>query len=264
MEPTSHTDSRSQAFGYICRRCTRCCRNNDIKINPYEAARLARNLGLTTAEFRATRTRDGAGIMLKHTDTGACTFLGIENGGCSVYQDRPLVCRIFPLGRELLVDGSERYFPSEGGAKPGGEFRREGTVGGFLEAQGVPPFAKAATEYFYWLCKVAYHLDTDIFVTAKRNLAEAEMLASDLVDIDAAIASSCATGGTTEPTNVEERRQQHLALLNQKLDEYTSITKGEGHDRPDQVERAAALYRLLLAAASVLAASLGVTPADPH
>jgi Fe-S-cluster containining protein len=264
METATHIDSRSQAFGYVCRQCTRCCRNNDIKINPYEAAKLARNLGLTTAEFRATRTRDGAGIVLKHTDTGACTFLGGEGGGCSVYQDRPLVCRVFPLGRELLVDGSERYFPSEGGAKPGGEFTREGTVGGFLEAQGVPPFAKAANEYFHWLCDVAYHLHTDVFVTSRPDLADAAMLASDLVEIDAAITSSCATGRTPEPTGIEERRQQHLALLNQKLDEYTSITKGDGRDRPDQVERAAALYRLLLAAASVLAASLGVIPGDSH
>lgn len=262
MEPSTHIDSRSQTFGYVCHRCTRCCHDKNIKINPYEAARLARNLGLTTAEFRATRTRDGIGIMLKQTDTGACTFLGVESGGCSVHQDRPLVCRVFPLGRELLIDGSLRFFPSEGGTKPGGEFTREATVGSFLEAQGVTPFSKAADEYFYWLCKVAYHLNTDIFVTSGANAADAAAVA--LVDIDAAIASSCATDRTLEPTGIEERKQQHLVILKQKLDEYTSITKGDGRDQPDQVERAAALYRLLVAAASVLAASLGVVPGDSH
>jgi Fe-S-cluster containining protein len=261
MAPAAQTYETSQAFGYVCRRCTRCCRNNDIRVNPYEVARLAAHLGLTTAAFRASRTREGAGILLQHTNTGACTFLSEETGGCRVHPDRPLVCRVFPLGRELLADGSERYFASQGVAAPGGDFTREGTIGSFIEAQGVPPFARASDGYFGWLYQLASGLNTDSFVTSKPDPADVTGPASALVDMDAAIAAWCTTTGTPEPDDIEARRRLHLELLNRKLDDYLALAGGDGTEQPDRGERIAALRRLLLAAGSLLAASLGVVPA---
>jgi Fe-S-cluster containining protein len=220
-------------------------------------ARLARKFGQTTAEARAAWTRDGAGTILKHTETGACIFLGV--GSCTVYHDRPLVCRVFPLGRELLVDGSEHLFLSKGERRPGGEFTRDGTIGNFLEIHGVAPFAKAADEYFYWFCTVADRLDISAD-DPQLALADAAMLAAHLVDMDAVIAFTCTTTGKLEPTGIEERKQQHLEFLYQKLDEYEAMTRADGYDQPEQVERSAAQYWSLLAAASLLAASLGVVP----
>jgi uncharacterized protein len=195
--------------------------------------------------------------MLKQTETGACTFLAVESGKCSIYNDRPLVCRVFPLGRELLIDGSERYFPSDGEARPGGKLTQEGTVGDFLETQGVAPFAKAADEYFYWLCNVAHHLDTDVFVTSQLDDADTA-LALAWVDIDTVVASSGVVGMSADSPDLEDRKRYHLAFLNQILDEHVAISKNDKRDQPDQVERAAGLRRLLLAIASVLAARLGV------
>ncbi len=68
---------RLEPFGYVCHSCSRCCYRKGIQVNPYEVARLARNCALTTSEFRAAWTADGAGLFLAQTESGACVFLGI-------------------------------------------------------------------------------------------------------------------------------------------------------------------------------------------
>ena len=71
------SSSRLEPFGYVCHRCSRCCYHKGIQVNPYEIARLARNRALTTSEFSAAWTADGAGLFLAQTESGACVFLGI-------------------------------------------------------------------------------------------------------------------------------------------------------------------------------------------
>jgi len=226
MKPATRTEARSAAFGYICRCCTRCCRNHDVAINPYETARLARNLGQTIAQFRAMWTRDGAGTMLKQTETGDCVFLSGER--CSVYADRPLVCRIFPLARNVSADGTEHFLPIEGEPPPGGEFTGRGTISDFLEKHGAVAFAEAADDYYRWLCAA---LNSPAGQTADLQVdpAETAALAANLLDMDSAVAAYCAATGEPEPTDIEERKQRHLAFLYQKLDEYPANGKGVHH-----------------------------------
>src|SRR5262245_22789218 len=104
--------SRSTPFGYVCRRCSRCCSDKQIQINPYEVARLARAKGQSTSEFRAAWTEDGQGTVLREKEDGTCVFLGPR--GCEVHRDRPLVCRLYPLGRIVRSDGSEHFIRCQG------------------------------------------------------------------------------------------------------------------------------------------------------
>jgi Fe-S-cluster containining protein len=52
---------------------------------------------MDAASFRASYAENDA--TLRHNDDGACIFLG--EAGCTVHSDRALVCRLFPLGREV-------------------------------------------------------------------------------------------------------------------------------------------------------------------
>jgi Fe-S-cluster containining protein len=214
-EISSNGEPRSQVFGYTCHRCMRCCYNKCIQINPYESARLARNLDQTTTEFRAAWTLDGAGTVLKQTDTGACVFLGDD--GCTVHPDRPLVCRLYPLGRRVLTDGTESFSRTEGHPQSAGEFTKDSTIADFLESQDVAPFAEAADEYFQWLCAAQDFLGADGPPDRPVNLAESANLAADLIDFDTSIARYCAATGAAEPTDIEERKRLHLELLYGKL-----------------------------------------------
>lgn len=84
----------------------RCCAELALPLTPYDTARLRRNLGVTGADFlRAftdVRSYPGAGFpmpMLKMIESpdAPCPF--VTPAGCSVYEDRPGACRLYPLGR---------------------------------------------------------------------------------------------------------------------------------------------------------------------
>ena len=214
-EMRSEGEPRSQVFGYTCHRCMRCCYNKRIQINPYESARLARNLGKTTTEFRSAWTEDGAGTVLKQTDTGACIFLGDD--GCTVHPDRPLVCRLYPLGRRVRADGIESFSLTEGHPQSAGEFTNNSTIAEFLDSQNVAPFTKAADEYFQWLCAAQDFLGAEEPPAWPDNPEETANLAADLFDFDVSVAGYCAATGAAEPSDLEERKRLHLEFLHLKI-----------------------------------------------
>src|SRR5260370_1452310 len=185
MKAASGANPRYQAFGYVCRHCSRCCHHYDVQVNPYEVARLARRIGTTTTAFRATSTRDGAGTALKRTDAGACVFLG--TAGCTVYADRPLVCRLYPLGRRLTPEGAESFVQFEGLPQSAGEFTNTGTIEGFLESQGVAPFIEAADEYYHWVLRAHDSVGPDASLGPSEPPPETGTTAPDLIHIDTPI-----------------------------------------------------------------------------
>lgn len=80
-----------------------CCRNADVTLAPYDIIRLKKRLGMSSTEFLAKHTvpfqMDGdgmPGVKLKTTDEGTCLLLAGDEG-CSVYSDRPTVCRYYPV-----------------------------------------------------------------------------------------------------------------------------------------------------------------------
>lgn len=212
-------DPRTEAFGYTCRRCMRCCHGKLIQVNPYEIARLARNRGQSTGEFRAAWTDDGAGNYLRRTVDNACVFLGAE--GCTVHADRPLVCRLYPLGRRVTADGAESWSHATPHPQTEGVYSRDGTIAEFIAAQGAEPFMRAADQYVAWVRRAM-----DLFgAPPRRGGGDAGAGASDnLLDMDAAIAAHCASIGIAEPDDIEARIDLHLEILHRQLDQVEEVT----------------------------------------
>lgn len=83
-----------------------CCHGADVTLTPYDILRLSRYLGVRPAEFLERYTVPAvheasdmpvAKLKMSGDDgKGACSFMVPE--GCSVYADRPLTCRYYPLG----------------------------------------------------------------------------------------------------------------------------------------------------------------------
>lgn len=81
-----------------------CCYQSEVQLTPYDIVRLKNRFGLTSSAFLARDTlpfeidKDGLpGVRLRRDDeTGACPYVRKE--GCSVYSDRPLACRYYPIG----------------------------------------------------------------------------------------------------------------------------------------------------------------------
>jgi len=80
-----------------------CCKRADITLTPYDVLRLKQRFGLSSEEFLNRYTApfqmdaDGVpGLKMRTTEEGACLLLDPEQG-CTVYPDRPVVCRYYPL-----------------------------------------------------------------------------------------------------------------------------------------------------------------------
>jgi hypothetical protein len=198
-------------FSYACQRCGRCCVGKRIQVNPYEIARLARRLGITAAEVRARYTQDGAGVVLDQDERDACVFLGPE--GCTVHPDRPLVCRLYPLGRHIEESGRVSFSHVDLEPPPGGLFGTAGKVSEFLEGQGAAPFIAAADAYFAWYCAATHAL-----AATAGNAVDADGDGADLLDLDAAVERHCAEKGEEPPHDLEQRLRLHLELLHARLD----------------------------------------------
>ena len=85
-----------------------CCADVNIVMTPFDVLRLARRLGMNTRDFLETHTSNPITkdlqlpmIMLKMKDEDAkpCPF--VDDEGCTVYEDRPWACRMYPLGMAI-------------------------------------------------------------------------------------------------------------------------------------------------------------------
>lgn len=203
--------ARAEAFGYVCNRCSLCCRHKVIQVNPYEIARLARRKGMSTGALVAQYTEDGAGARLTRREDGSCSFLGAE--GCGVHPDRPLVCRVYPLGRHVEADGAESWSHLAPHPDTRGVYGGAGTIGDYVAAQGALPFIQATDEYAAWLRR-AYGVIGDAGETVEDGPSS-----SDLLDMDTVVAARCRDAGVEEPLDIEARKALHLASLAEWLDE---------------------------------------------
>lgn len=152
LAPAPPDTTATSAFSYECNRCTRCCSDKRIRVNPYETYRLSRAVGLCTTEFLARHTIE-QGTELARTEDGRCVFLGLE--GCTVHADRPLVCRLYPLGRQVSLGQPDRFHHLEPHPESEGVFGEAGTVADYLAAQGAEPFMQAADVYLDLVSELA-------------------------------------------------------------------------------------------------------------
>jgi hypothetical protein len=220
--------SRDQAFGYECRRCLRCRRHKRIQLNPYEVARLAYSRSISTTAFRTLYTVDGRGVELAQAPNGDCVFLGPE--GCTVHPDRPLVCRLYPLGRFVSFDGTESFRPATPHPDSEGVYHDRGAIADFLEAQGAEPFIRAADAYMAWLTRAVEVLSAATGrspdAVLERTGPERTVGDERLLDLDAAVAEHCAASGTREPADPEARCRLHLSILHLQLETEEGASDG--------------------------------------
>jgi uncharacterized protein len=81
-----------------------CCKKSEVVLTPYDIIRMKNHLGITSGEFLKKYTypfeMDADGMpgikLLKEEDGSGCKFVTSE--GCSIYEERPLACRYYPLG----------------------------------------------------------------------------------------------------------------------------------------------------------------------
>ncbi len=93
---------------------TRCCKDADMYLYPYDIIRMKNRLGISSDRFLEQNTfraiRDNPyfpSLMLKMSDDKekSCQFLSSE--GCTIYEDRPFSCRAYPLEHAVARTGEK-------------------------------------------------------------------------------------------------------------------------------------------------------------
>jgi Fe-S-cluster containining protein len=102
LKTHDHNEKRFRRIGeeiedqIDCTVCANCCKVASVQVSDRDVARLAKSLRITPQKFIAEytvlnekeNTRD-----LRRTESG-CVFL--SGNDCTVYDDRPTICRDFP------------------------------------------------------------------------------------------------------------------------------------------------------------------------
>lgn len=163
--------------------CGPQCPGNRIPLTPYETARIASGLGITTGELLRRYMATGSAILDVKED-GTCVFHSDEEG-CEVHQDRPLACRSF----------------LEPADTPGRFVERARQYREILQAwrrasmtRDASPVAGAGTPH------------------------HAPELGTWILDVDSLVAERCAERGMPIPRDLEARIDIHLAALRSALE----------------------------------------------
>ncbi len=97
----------------------KCCGDLDIFLTPYDIIRIKNSLKITSSQLLDNHTETVTlektqlpFIRLKMKEDGQCRF--VSDDGCTIYADRPLACRYYPLGFGVMqsskVEGGDFYF----------------------------------------------------------------------------------------------------------------------------------------------------------
>ncbi|MBF0135589.1 MAG: YkgJ family cysteine cluster protein [Magnetococcus sp. DMHC-1] len=124
-----------------------CCQNVEIVLTPYDLYRLRRRLNLSAETFLHTyaiptslaKGQLPVALIQMDPETGRCPFNRPE--GCSVYTDRPVTCRYYPIGMALMrrqetSSGEDFYFLIKEDFCQGHKEEKRWTIQEWREDQG--------------------------------------------------------------------------------------------------------------------------------
>ena len=200
--------ARKTAFAYRCRACSRCCWNKTIQVNPYELAQLTLALDCNLETLITYHTVGGN--RLRQSTDGRCVFLGEE--GCTVHAHRPLVCRLYPLGRIVNTD-RERFVELQPHPRSAGLYGRDGMVDDYLGSQEAEAYMVAADVYFRLYLDLA---ESSQLQNQNVHVHEQDLSAM-LLDLQGTVVETCADSGAPVPRSLEEMVPFHGEAIRSRL-----------------------------------------------
>lgn len=104
-----------ETFQFGCNQCGKCCINReDILCTPKDVFRISKKLGISTYDFikrycdtyLGDTTHMPVVRIVPHDAAGHCPLL--VNNKCVVHECKPTVCAMYPIGRTICIDISEK------------------------------------------------------------------------------------------------------------------------------------------------------------
>ncbi|MFC2171922.1 YkgJ family cysteine cluster protein [Acidobacteriota bacterium] len=130
-----------------------CCADVNIVLTPYDVLRMRKRLDMSSTEFcdkytvtPFTKEMKFPLVILKLRDDEKKTCPFVSPSGCTIYEDRPWPCRMYPIGlASSNTDGTgeEFYFLLHEAPCDGFEKGKKWTIAEWMEDQGVGPYNEA-------------------------------------------------------------------------------------------------------------------------
>jgi len=166
--PRLSSDSK---FKYSCHKglsCFgKCCGNVNIFLTPYDVLRMKRALGISSEEFLGKYTLSlilqdqqipVALLKMGDDEDKRCPFVNTE--GCTIYQDRPWACRMYPLGlasSKAEAEGEEFCFIADDESLClGFKEDKEWTVKEWFEDQEVDTYNQKSQAYMQFTLRKSF------------------------------------------------------------------------------------------------------------
>ena len=135
-----------------------CCSDINIFLTPYDVLRMKNRLGMSSSEFLDeytvspfTKEQKLPVVVLKMGEEPLKKCLFVTDEGCSIYEDRPWPCRMYPLGfaspGEEIKDEEDFYFLMDEPDCLGLKEKHNYTVKSWLDDQGLNEYNEMGT-YF--------------------------------------------------------------------------------------------------------------------
>lgn len=168
-----------------------CCRDVNIFLTPYDVLRMRKAIRMESTRFLAEHTlvpfdknQKLPVPLLKMQDTGEkrCPFVDTETG-CTIYNNRPWPCRIYPLGsaspgEKAGPDSEPFYFVLKEDFCKGHLKEKSWKVGEWVDDQGINEYA----EFGELFKNITLHPS---FATGKElNAKQIDMYWTALYDLD--------------------------------------------------------------------------------
>ncbi len=135
---------------------TKCCAKLNLMLTPYDVLRIKRRLGISSDEFIERYTDIDPEeyppfpiLKLKMNIDGRCPF--VTEKGCSIYEDRPSACRLYPLARASAIvkeDKIDKFFIIKEKHCLGFNEDKTWTIEEWLEHEGVLTYDKFNLPWF--------------------------------------------------------------------------------------------------------------------
>lgn len=147
--------SINDRFNFLCHKVlscfNTCCANTNIFLTPYDVLRMRKTIWLPSGEFLKVYTFTFLAdnglplVVLKMMDdeNKSCPFVTKE--GCSIYQDRPWSCRMYPVFS--VSDKEDEFLIEEKPSCLGFKEERLWTVEEWKKDQGIDIYDKMNEQY---------------------------------------------------------------------------------------------------------------------
>ncbi len=139
----------------------KCCADVNIFLSPYDILRMKSHLGMTSEEFLQRYTlmptdhhQKYPVVLLEMADSEDkhCPFVSAEEG-CTIYEDRPWACRMYPVGLASPgednpeAEEKEFYFLIKDTFCMGHEEDKGWTIREWIRNQGIEPYSEMGRRF---------------------------------------------------------------------------------------------------------------------